>query len=433
MDTTDRRNDFSDTIREKWRTRPVRSFTDRKIAGVSGGIGQRYSIDPTIVRIAFVMTVFFGGTGIGLYAAAWLVMRRPSDSASMLEALAGRGRSSDSKGLAIILLIVALGTVPTVLSGSGSAALFGSGMVSLVAMLLGWYALHVRTPDPASVWWHVNAPHAAGGPEFMTTPAPGGDAPAGDAPEGGASGAGATGANVYDGGARPGSRYDSARPLDPMQQPSWDPLGTARFAWDLPEPTEDPAQTKRSRLTSVTLGLAVIATAIMSGLAYFGDIPYLDFTKIAAVPLVVIGAGLVIGSFTRKGYGLLVFTAPLAGLVLLSALLSPAGPNIANIPAQTDRQVTPTEITGDLEFGIGEVDVDLTELQIERDDELNISAAVGETTVTLPENLDVNVTCETGVGSTDCPDGFDAGVDGEGGPVLTLNVETGVGSVVVTR
>lgn len=54
------------------------SRTDRKIAGVCGGLGQFLDIDPILFRVAFVVLAFAGGVGIVLYIALWLVM--PQDA-----------------------------------------------------------------------------------------------------------------------------------------------------------------------------------------------------------------------------------------------------------------------------------------------------------------------------------------------------------------
>lgn len=51
-----------------------RSLTDRKIAGVAGGLGRHLNIDPTILRVLFVVLCFFGGAGFLLYGAAWLLV-----------------------------------------------------------------------------------------------------------------------------------------------------------------------------------------------------------------------------------------------------------------------------------------------------------------------------------------------------------------------
>ena len=51
-----------------------RSTTDRKIAGVAGGLGRHLDIDPTIVRVVLVVLCFFGGAGFLLYGVAWLLV-----------------------------------------------------------------------------------------------------------------------------------------------------------------------------------------------------------------------------------------------------------------------------------------------------------------------------------------------------------------------
>lgn len=51
-----------------------RSLTDRKIAGVAGGVARHFDIDPLLVRIAFVLFAIFGGGGILAYVAGWLLI-----------------------------------------------------------------------------------------------------------------------------------------------------------------------------------------------------------------------------------------------------------------------------------------------------------------------------------------------------------------------
>lgn len=49
----------------------TRSRTERKIAGVCGGIAQYLNVDPTVVRIIFLTLLFFGGGGGLLYLIVW--------------------------------------------------------------------------------------------------------------------------------------------------------------------------------------------------------------------------------------------------------------------------------------------------------------------------------------------------------------------------
>ncbi|MDL2311808.1 PspC domain-containing protein [Bacteroidales bacterium OttesenSCG-928-B11] len=51
-----------------------RSINDRKIAGVCGGLGEYFTIDPTIVRVLFVALLVLGGSGLLLYLLLWLIV-----------------------------------------------------------------------------------------------------------------------------------------------------------------------------------------------------------------------------------------------------------------------------------------------------------------------------------------------------------------------
>ena len=44
-------------------TKLYRSFEDKKIAGVCGGLGEYFDIDPTLVRVLFVFGAFLGIPG----------------------------------------------------------------------------------------------------------------------------------------------------------------------------------------------------------------------------------------------------------------------------------------------------------------------------------------------------------------------------------
>lgn len=54
--------------------RLMRSRYDKKIAGVCGGFARYLDIDPTLVRLIWLLFVFFGGGGLLAYIIAWIVM-----------------------------------------------------------------------------------------------------------------------------------------------------------------------------------------------------------------------------------------------------------------------------------------------------------------------------------------------------------------------
>ncbi len=52
-----------------------RSRTDKMVAGVCGGLGRYLGLDPTLIRLIFVLLVVFGvGSGILLYFVLMLIV-----------------------------------------------------------------------------------------------------------------------------------------------------------------------------------------------------------------------------------------------------------------------------------------------------------------------------------------------------------------------
>jgi phage shock protein C len=52
----------------------TRSEADRVIAGVAGGVAQRFGVNATLVRLASVASAFFGGFGIVVYLILWIAL-----------------------------------------------------------------------------------------------------------------------------------------------------------------------------------------------------------------------------------------------------------------------------------------------------------------------------------------------------------------------
>ena len=54
--------------------RLYRSNTEKTIAGVLGGIAEYFDIDPTLVRLGWIIFTCFGGAGIWAYIIAAIVI-----------------------------------------------------------------------------------------------------------------------------------------------------------------------------------------------------------------------------------------------------------------------------------------------------------------------------------------------------------------------
>jgi len=52
------------------------SDTDKKIAGVCGGLAEYFGIDVTLLRVLWLVAVFCFGTGVLLYLILWIAVPR---------------------------------------------------------------------------------------------------------------------------------------------------------------------------------------------------------------------------------------------------------------------------------------------------------------------------------------------------------------------
>src|SRR3954453_10166404 len=105
------------------------STSDRVIAGVAGGLGRHFSIDPVVVRIAFIVGSFFGGAGLIAYAAAWLLV--PSDDGTSRADAAGIAKRL---GIAIGMLVL---TGVAIVAGFWGAASGGATTVAIIVIAAG--------------------------------------------------------------------------------------------------------------------------------------------------------------------------------------------------------------------------------------------------------------------------------------------------------
>ena len=374
------------TVKDFWSTRPRRRAEDRKVAGVAAAIGRRYDIDPVLVRVGFVIATIYGGVGVPLYLLGWLLLPAEGDEVSAAEAVMGKGRSSVSTLLAVVL---GLALIPA------GGAVFGRDPTGLVALALcagGLFLLHR---------------HRAGLGEVPTAPV-----------------------------------TTDADPATRTSPPAWDPLGAAPFAWDLPEPRPtpqpEPPQPPRSKVTPVTLGLALLAGGVAAAF-----LTVLEPVHVAAIMLAVVGLGLVVGSLLHRGRGLLVAAVPLA---LVTWVLHAVPLDDLSAGERRWDAVTPSQVQERYALTMGSGHLDLRDLVVPdgRTVTTTVAVSLGEAKVFLPPDLDVDVTCRANTGAVNCLGeeqsggrplvrASDDGADGADGGRLVLDVRTGAGDVEVRR
>lgn len=141
--------------------RLYRSATDRKLGGVCAGIAEYFEVDPTIIRILFVLALFPGGLGLVAYLVAWiLIPLGPEGAPGSAPAWAGRRlqRSARDKKIGGVCAGVAdyLGIDPTIVRVVWLC--FALAGVGLFAYLVLWFILPLEDVQAASY------PAAAGNP-----------------------------------------------------------------------------------------------------------------------------------------------------------------------------------------------------------------------------------------------------------------------------
>lgn len=92
----------SGTVENSSMQRLHRSANDRVIAGVCGGLAEYLSIDPSLMRIAFVVATLWGGVGLLLYIVLAIIL--PVDDQPAVRAPFSAERSHAMAGTVLLVL-----------------------------------------------------------------------------------------------------------------------------------------------------------------------------------------------------------------------------------------------------------------------------------------------------------------------------------------
>jgi len=160
--------------------------------------------------------------------------------------------------------------------------------------------------------------------------------------------------------------------------------------------------------------------------------------------LVVFGAGLIASAFTERAIALI----PLVVLTLLLLSIAPlidttfsGGIGTREIRVATEDALEPT-----YDLGLGEMDLDLSELQPSADATVEVNAGAGTVEIDVPKDVRVEVVATSRAGYVDVFGAEDAGVrnrifqiaestgpDSSAGPTLRIEASVTFGYVEVAR
>ena len=370
-----------DEVRDLGRLRRT-SGPEKRIAGVAGGLARHLDIDPVILRVAFVVLVFFGGSGLILYGACWLLV--PSDDSDSAPL------HLDERSRTIALVAVGVVAVLALVGDSMGQVGFPWPLAIVAGVTLVVLTLLDRRRDR---------------PRPTAPPVP----------------------------HRPVAGTDAFEPAAPTPSAAWAPAA-ATTSWAPPPRLPNPRR-RGPILFWFTLALAALGIGVLG----IVDLAGVSVAAAAYPALVVAACGvmLLVGAFYGRAGGLI-----LVGLVASVATLATSAAEDFD-ESKVHRPATAAAVQERYELGAGELTLDLTgvsDLDALDGRTIHVEAGAAAIDVLLPEDLDVDVEARVGLGNAklfgDEQDG--GGIEitnshdgGEDVPQLALDIQLGVGEIDV--
>ena len=363
-----------------------RSRTDRKVAGVAGGLGRWLDVDPTVLRVLLVVLTLFGGAGLVVYVVAWLIV--PEEGAT-------QGTVPTGESVRNAVLIGALAVTALVAFGADSRdgqlfpwPLLVVGLV-VAAVLLGRDRRGPGSPPPPP-----------------STPSP----------------------------------PDGTEPTVVLEKPSaWSSPGGPP-----PRPAAPPAPLSPRRTGPLLFGPALALLALGLGILGLYDATggSVDAAAYPALALALVGLVLVAGAFVGRPGGLILLGSVAAVALLVTSVVDPAysGPR--------ELRVVPTSgATLDDSYHVpaGLIELDLRDLDPADLDgrSLDVSVRAGEIEVLVPRSVQLSYTVAVDFGGHvdvdgRVDDGWSPGLSGTDGPDdaeadLDLRLSADFGELRVVR
>jgi phage shock protein PspC (stress-responsive transcriptional regulator) len=439
--------------------RLTRSREDRFVGGVAAGLARYFGIDPTLVRVAFAVSLVFGGVGVFAYLVLLAMIPIEGDPDEPAPPVTGNRRAIAIGGT---LLVGALACLASIAGGSGSEWLFGfgPGVVFGIFLWIGvaaglvWALRRSGAMVPKPDRKAAAAPVAGAGLTGPGRPGPGGPVPSATGPEASsaatqfaasptqldpdqlATEATTTGVAPAD---EPATRTMAGeQPTAQMTSGGRPTARTGSGAAGGPGGGSSAPVTFGRVMTWLAIALAgVIVLGILAVISFgvtalFGAIP-------AAAVVVLCGFGVVGLALADRPQFALWTTAAAVAVAVPMAVVSIASLDIEGDWGEiNERPVAAIEIPADgFKMAGGALKVDLREFPFRkgRTVELNTTSGFGATSVIVPDDVCVVGDIEGKVGYIDMRGTESQGIDpgrsisapDAGVPVLKLDSEFRLG------
>jgi phage shock protein PspC (stress-responsive transcriptional regulator) len=406
-----------------------RSRGNKVVAGVCGGLGRHYDVDPVIFRVVLAVLGIAGGVGLIAYGTAWLLLPLDGEDENEGRRLLS-GRVEGQALTAVICLLVGCGLLLAMMRNP-TVLFFSVVVCGAVAGCAHWSQRRRRAEQEGRGAADAAAAHAAAGtpPETKAPPTPG--APPWWREPLTKDGTGGTTGTGY----------------------LWGP--DDGLPWDRKEPAPARAAAAARRRGGPWIGgwtFLLATAACTAGILASWDAQPLGTSLQTglACALAVFGLGLAVSAFYGRAGGGTIILALLTCALLVSAAALPK--SVTTDWVRTDwKPATASAVRPDYGVGSGVGTLDLSALKLDEDQTLATRASVGagQLKVIVPPDATLKLDVEVGLGDLRLPgdrrDDVDVspdvrreftlnppeGRDARG--TLDLELEAGVGQVEVSR
>ncbi len=398
-------------------TRPADT---KMVAGVCAGVARRLGVEPTVVRVAAVLAaIFLGGLGVVAYLAGMALM--PKDGQQVMPV---RRWLPFTRTWPTAAIVVSVFAVSAVLLYAGGFSGIGIGP-ALIIFAIWFFGFRKRRPGPASHRPAEPTPFERASEAWRVRLAE----------------------QQTPGFENPGALPSNTTTLPPAQpaafeqrweQPYTDQPRELVVTDNLaPEVRNRPHHRAHSRGRwsgwLPALALAAVGVALVSVFGGTGTLPY------AAAVLAAFGLALVISSRRRRPP--LLLPATLIAAIATTSLMFPVQPG--KVGSFSETYTSGPELPSQLQYSAGEVTLDLSGLDLAKDQAVTIDVGTGQVNLELPKNVRSRLIWSVGAGEYQVrggPDITGAGISGSlnsdtpaDAPTLTINLKVGLGEVQVIQ
>ncbi|MFD3552567.1 PspC domain-containing protein [Streptomyces goshikiensis] len=350
-----------------------RGRRDKVLAGVCGGLGRYFDLDPVIFRIVLGVLAVTGGIGLIFYGFAWLLLPLEGEEDSEAKKLL-TGRVEGATLAAVFAALIGCALFLSMLD-NGGLGIFSALVIVAVGAGAYWSqrsraAQPPQAPAaPAAQRAVQRAPHSPAPPETQAPPTPGGPSWWRD-PLVKDGTTGPVGASGYLWGPD-----DDAAPAAAPGVPA------------APEPVRTPA-VPRGGIGGRVFVLAVLAGGVATASVWHGSALGHALQIGLATALAVFGLGLLVSSVRgRTGFGTILLSVITAGLLAgASALPREIGTDWRDVAW---RPAAVQDVRPVYEAGTGLATLDLSHLDVPKGTTLKVRAGIdaGRLKVVVPREV----------------------------------------------